>query len=92
LVGRWKIADENAQLVGDNGEIRLHFKTGKLHIVANAAQPVALQISVDGKPQAPVTVQASRLYTLFDSNDYRDHVVSIRIAQPGLTMFTFTFG
>ncbi|MET0330585.1 MAG: thioredoxin family protein [Dyella sp.] len=92
LVGRWKIADQNAQLVGDSGEIRLHFKAGKLNIVANAAQPVALQISVDGKPQPPVTVQASRLYTVFDSNDYRDHVVSIHITQPGLTMFTFTFG
>jgi thiol-disulfide isomerase/thioredoxin len=92
LLGRWKIADQTAQLVGDSGEIRLHFQAGKLNIVASAAQPVPLQISVDGKPQAPVTVQASRLYTLFDSHDSRDHVVSIRVAQPGLTMFTFTFG
>ena len=92
LVGRWKISDQNAELVGDSGEIRLHFKAGKLNIVASAAQPVPLQISVDGKLQPPVTVQASRLYTLFDSSDSSDHVVSIRVAQPGLAMFTFTFG
>jgi hypothetical protein len=47
---------------------------------------------VDGKPQPPVTVHESRLYTLFDSTDYRDHTVAITVPQPGFSAFTFTFG
>jgi thiol-disulfide isomerase/thioredoxin len=92
LDGRWRMTDEYAQLLGDRGEIRLHFKAGKLHMVASAERPVTLKITVDGKPQPPVTVQASMLYTLFDSTDYRDHVVSIDIPHAGLRAFTFTFG
>ncbi len=92
LQGRWRMTDEYATLFGDKGEIRLHFKAGKLHMVASSEQPVTLSITVDGKPQPPVTVQASQLYTLFDSNDYRDHVVSIMVPKSGFRAFTFTFG
>jgi thiol-disulfide isomerase/thioredoxin len=90
--GRWRLSGEYATLVDGHGEIRLHFKAGKLHMVASADAPVTLSVTVDGKPQPAVTVQASQLYTLFDSNDYRDHVVTIVVPKPGLRAFTFTFG
>lgn len=92
LQGRWRMRGEYAQLTGDAGEIRLHFKSGKLHMVASSETPATLKITVDGKRQPDVTVHGSRLYTLFDSNDYRDHVVTIRISQSGFKAFTFTFG
>jgi thiol-disulfide isomerase/thioredoxin len=92
LVGHWEIGRQNATLAGDKGEIRLHFKAGKAHMVASAISPTTLEILVDGKPQPPVTVQASMLYTLFDSKDYRDHVLTIRIPKAGFHAFTFTFG
>jgi hypothetical protein len=59
---------------------------------ASADQPITLDISIDGKPQPPVTVQASRLYTLFDSSDYREHSLILRIPQSGLRVYSFTFG
>lgn len=92
LDGRWRMTAEYAELVTGSGEIRLHFKAGKLHMVASSDKPVTLTIRVDGKKQPPVTVHESRLYTLFDSDDYRDHVVVIDIPQAGLRAFTFTFG
>jgi thiol-disulfide isomerase/thioredoxin len=92
LSGLWEITSQYAQLSGDHGEIHLHFKAGKLHMVASSDQPVTLEIMIDGKPQPPVTVQASRLYTLFDSNDYHDHSLVLRIPQKGLQVYTFTFG
>lgn len=92
LDGRWKITPEFAQFLGQNGEIRLHFKAGKLHMVANSDKPVTLSVTVDGKSQPPVTVHMSQLYTLFDSHDYHDHVVTIKIPKAGLRAFTFTFG
>ena len=92
LQGEWRLHGEYAQLTGDHGQIRLHFQSGKLHMVASSPQPVTLSITVDGKRQPDVTVHGSRLYTLFDSNDYRDHVVTIEIPKSGFKAFTFTFG
>ncbi|WP_250627759.1 thioredoxin family protein [Pinirhizobacter soli] len=92
LVGAWEIGRENATLVGDHGEIRLHYKAAKLHMVASAVTPTKLEIIVDGKPQPPVTVQGSMLYTLADGADYKDHVVTIKIPKGSFHAFTFTFG
>jgi hypothetical protein len=61
-------------------------------MVASSTAPVTLSVTVDGKPQPAVTVHESRLYTLFDSGDYRDHMVTITIPQAGFSAFTFTFG
>jgi len=92
LVGAWEIGRENATLVGDHGEIRLHYKAAKLHMVASAIAPTTLEIIVDGKPQPPVTVQGSMLYTLVNGSDYKDHVVTIKIPKNSFHAFTFTFG
>jgi thiol-disulfide isomerase/thioredoxin len=92
LVGRWEITDQYARLVGTQGELQLRFNAGKLHIVTSADAPVTLEVLIDGTPQPPVIVQASRLYTLFDSHDYREHTLTLRIPQAGLRVYTFTFG
>ncbi|TCV97589.1 thiol-disulfide isomerase/thioredoxin [Luteibacter rhizovicinus] len=92
LVGRWEIGRQNANLVSGTGEIRLHFKAAKVHMVASAIDATTLEILVDGKPQPPVTVQKSMLYTLFDSKDYREHVLTIRAPKANFHAFTFTFG
>jgi hypothetical protein len=92
LVGRWEIGRDNASLVGASGEIRLHFKAKKVHMVASANDPITVEVAVDGKPQPPVTVQASKLYTLFDGDGYKDHVLTIKIPKANFHMITFTFG
>lgn len=92
LGGHWKMTGQYAELTGDHGQIRLHFKSAKLYMVAASKQPVVLHITVDGHEQPPVTVSEDRLYTLFDSNDYHEHEITIDIPKAGLQAFTFTFG
>jgi Thiol-disulfide isomerase and thioredoxins len=92
LASVWEISDKYARLASAHGELQLHFKAGKLHMVASSAQPIPLEVFIDGKPQPTITVQASRLYTLFDSDDYREHSLTLRIPQAGLQIYTFTFG
>ena len=92
LSGQWRFSDEYAQLSGASGEIRLRFSSGKVFMVASAENSALLRITVDGKSQPDVLVQFSQLYTLFDSDDYREHVIDIEILQSGLQAFTFTFG
>lgn len=92
LDGTWQFSADNAQLISNTGKIKLNFNSGKVYIVASSQNPAVLAITVDGKKQPGVTVQSSKLYTLFDSEDYTNHVIEIDISQPGFEAFTFTFG
>jgi thiol-disulfide isomerase/thioredoxin len=96
MEGSWQFFKDKAVLYPGSqgkGKIRLHFKSGKVFMVATAGTPLKLDITVDGKAQPSVTVKDSQLYTLFDSNDYSDHVIEISIPEPGnFEAFTFTFG
>jgi cytochrome c biogenesis protein CcdA/thiol-disulfide isomerase/thioredoxin len=92
LEGAWQFSGDSAKLVKPNGKIRLHFSSGKIFMVASSEKPVTLHITVDGKTQADVVVQASQLYTLFDSSDYSEHTIEIEIPDSGFSAFTFTFG
>lgn len=92
LVGDWTVGPEDATLSKDQGAVVLHFKSGKVYMVASSAAPVTVSVTVDGKPQPPVTIDASRLYTLFDSDDYHEHLLEVKIPKAGLHAYTFTFG
>jgi thiol-disulfide isomerase/thioredoxin len=92
LVGTWNLSDEKATLAKDGGAVQLKFHSAKVYMVASSPNPVTLDITVDGKPQKPVTVQQSGLYTLFNSNDYRDHMLTVAVPKAGFQAFTFTFG
>jgi len=92
LDGQWQFDNDNAQLVKGPGKIHLHFSSGKLFMVAASQKPITIKIIVDGKAQPDVTVQLSQLYTLFDSNDYKEHNAEIDIPTAGFQAFTFTFG
>jgi thiol-disulfide isomerase/thioredoxin len=92
LVGTWALSAEHATLAKGDGEVLLHCRSGKIFMVASSAVPVTLSVTVDGKAQPPVTVHESRLYTLFDSADYTEHMVKLVVPKGGFEAFTFTFG
>jgi len=92
LVGAWNLSADDATLVKGGGEVVLHCRSGKVFMVASSGSPVTLSVSVDGKAQPAVTVHESRLYTIFDSADYSEHVVTIGVPKAGFQAFTFTFG
>jgi thiol-disulfide isomerase/thioredoxin len=92
LMGTWDIQAQNAVSAQDNGTILLAFKSAKVFLVASSPNPVTISAVVDGRTQPPVTIQASQLYTLFDSTDYRQHFLTLKIPKAGLSAYTFTFG
>jgi len=93
LEGQWQFNNDNAQLINRPGKIRLHFSSGKVFMVAAAKNnSIPIKIIVDGKPQPDVIIKMSQLYSLFDSNDYREHTIEIDIPSGGFEAFTFTFG
>jgi cytochrome c biogenesis protein CcdA/thiol-disulfide isomerase/thioredoxin len=92
LEGAWKFDPDKATLTKGPGKIQLKFHSGKVFMVASSDKPITITTIVDGKPAKTITVQGSQLYNLFDSKDYTDHLLEIKIPDAGFQAFTFTFG
>lgn len=93
LSGTWKFDQEKITLLKPGGKMKLHFDAGKVYMVAQSPErPIKITITVDGKAIKTFTISEARLYTLYDSGDYKDHTMLIKIEGEGLEAFTFTFG
>lgn len=92
LSGKWKFDQDKAIFLGSQGKIKLHFNSAKVHMVAESSKAQTILVKVDDKPPVLINIAGSDLYTLFDSEEYREHVMEITIPEAGFEAFTFTFG
>ena len=91
LSGRWNVTEDRATSSADGDEIVLRFNAPKVNLVAGSASPQTLSVIVDGTPQPPVTVDGSRLYSLY-SGPSGEHVLRLKAPKAGLSAYSFTFG
>ena len=68
------------------------YEAKNVYMVANADSSTEIEIWQDGKFLKKLTVKEEVLYILVENSDYGDHKLEIRIKNPGLRAFTFTFG
>ena len=92
LGGTWSRGPYRTSLLTDTGVIALRFNAAKVHLVAGSTAPVELIVSVDGGPTRRVRVERPQLYTLFDSDAYREHSLRVEISGRGFDAYSFTFG
>lgn len=91
--GNWKFNAESAKLVSGPGKIKLQFNASKVYMVAQSvASPVTLRILVGGQFVKEITVSGSDIYTLFESEEYKNRTLEIEIPPSDFEAFTFTFG
>ena len=91
LSGRWDVTGDRATSSADGDEIVLRFNAPKVNLVAGSASPQALSVIVDGVQQPPVTVDGSRLYSVY-SGPSGEHVLRLRAPKAGLSAYSLTFG
>jgi len=91
LSGTWKFSAEKSTCESTACEIHLPFSAAKLHMVASSPKAATVNVTVDGTAQAPMSVQQSMLYTLFDSTSDQKHAIVITVPS-GFEAFTLTFG
>jgi thiol-disulfide isomerase/thioredoxin len=91
LSGRWNVTDDRVTSSADGDEILLRFNAPKVNLVAGSLSPQTLSVTVDGTPQPPVTVDGSRLYSLY-SGPGGEHVLRLKAPKAGLSAYSFTFG
>lgn len=105
LSGIWAKQPEYMQLVSPTGVITYHFRAKKVHLVAQAlGGNIKAEVYLDGKPLSAtdagpdvingmVTFHDARLYTLINlSQRSEEHTIEIRVQNPGLQVYAFTFG
>lgn len=93
LEGTWKFDSDYAILSKGAGKIKLSFYSGKVFMVASSNNgPITIKTIIDGTSGPEIVVEGSELYTLFDSEEYENHIIEIQIPKSGLQAFTFTFG
>lgn len=92
LYGTWDIKYEYARSVSAGAEITFRYDAKNVFMVAHAEKPVRIRISIDGAFLKEMTIEDDKLYTIVEGADYGVHVLDIEIADPGLEVYTFTFG
>ena len=90
--GNWKFDNESAQLASGEGKIQLRFNASKVYMVAKSGPPTTIRILVDGQFFKEVNISMSDLYTLFESDEYKERTLEIEIPEGKFEAFTFTFG
>ena len=92
LGGSWSRHSDRASLTSDTGGMVLRFNAAKMHLVAGSSAGAELVVRVDGGAPHRLHVDRPRLYTLFDSNDYREHTIRIAVSGQGFDAYSATFG
>ncbi len=92
LDGTWFRGDEALVLRSSEGVLRMRFSAAKLHVVAAAPAAVTLRIRVDGGAPRLLPIERPTLYTLLDGDVYCEHLIEVEADQPGLSLFSATFG
>lgn len=92
LGGEWSILPDHAENTAVPAKIVYPFVARKVFFVASADSPVAVNVSVDGKALAPITVHEARLYDVYATDALGQHTLELSPQGKGLQAFTLTFG
>ena len=108
LTGRWTIGEEKSVADAAGAKLTFRFHARDLHLVLGPAmggQPVRFKVTLDGQAPGAMhgvdadesgngTVTAQRLYQLIRQKDGQvtDHTFSIEFLDPGVEIYSFTFG
>ena len=103
LVGEWDISEEFAQSKTKNAKIIIYYESQNVFVVASSEKSNTVSFRIDGNPPGSlagsdasngvVNIQADGLYRFIEDPSGRGkHLLEITIPEPGLKVFTFTFG
>ncbi len=102
LVGDWKITGEYAEAISDSASIIYNYSAQKVFLVMSAEKEVSARVFQDGKmvdgdagqhiEEGFLKVQNEQLYRIIESEESGNHLLEIKIDEPGLRAFAFTFG
>lgn len=92
LAGSWDFDPEYAEALQAGAEVNFRYEAKNVYMVARAETPVQIEVSKDGQVVQEVVVQQDQLYGLIEGDQAEEGLLQLRVLDPGLQIFTFTFG
>lgn len=103
LQGDWIIYPDKIVASSAGASIKLHFNAGKVYaVMGSPTKAIDVLVLLNGEAvedknstdllHGQVTVKQQRLYTLLDLSDDEDAILELSATEPGLEIYTFTFG
>ncbi len=90
LVGDWQSTDESVVANTLPASISMKFHASEANLVIDGDATAI--IFIDGEFYKTITIDGAKLYTIFDSEEYREHAVSIEFSGEHVEVFAWTFG
>ena len=91
LDGTWDFAPEYATSQTSASAV-FKYSAKNVYMVASSDTGVDVDVYVDDVFQKTIHIKDQQLYTLVQGADYSTHALRLKISNPGLNAFTFTFG
>jgi len=107
LGGDWDIQEEFAENKSQDASIVYRYEAQSVFFVAKADSEITIEVFIDGKPlgkemgedivktfdgKTILKIKEPRLYKIIQHNQSEGHILEMKIMNPGLQAFTFTFG
>lgn len=92
LAGGWDIQNEFAENKSGRAKIIFRYQAKNVYFVAGSETNIAIKIIKDGTLMREEVVGGHTLYHLIQDLEHGEHTLEIVIENPGLRVFTFTFG
>ena len=95
LSGDWQVRDKERQvLIGEEGEIHLHFLGGEVNLVLGMTEdspPASVHVEVDGEHVQSFTIDRQDMVQLW-KGEYGEHDLVLKVSGSGVEAYAFTFG
>lgn len=93
IIGKWVQTREYIESASAHAELTLHYQAKQVFLVMESADGKPKEIVVtNGNKQTKMIVQHAELYEIVNGESIRDGLVSVRAEEPGVRLFSFTFG
>ncbi|TSC67097.1 MAG: Thiol-disulfide isomerase [Parcubacteria group bacterium Gr01-1014_66] len=92
LNGVWNFADEYAENIITESRVVLTYEARRVYMVASAEKGARVRVIKNGILMREFIIDQEQLYTLIDDAAYGIHTLELVITDPGMRLFTFTFG
>jgi cytochrome c biogenesis protein CcdA/thiol-disulfide isomerase/thioredoxin len=94
LQGDWQISSDHILATAKNNAIKINFQARNVYMVMgnDTNQPIHLAVILNNKIIKNITVQDHTLYTILELEKAETGILVLKISEPGLQVYTFTFG
>ncbi len=94
LQGRWRIGLDRVTSAKANASVEIRFNASTVFVVMGsvAGHPIQVKILLDGKPINSISVDKHQLYEALRFEKPTTGVLQLIANDPGLEVYTFTFG